>query len=62
MCTFSIIQEGVVDNCCCDSHHAYIQVVIINLPTVTCFGDVGFLNVILYCVYLQDITMPFTVV
>ena len=52
----------VVENCCCDSHRAYLQVVITNLPTITCFGDVSFLNIIVYTVYLHVITMPFTVV
>ena len=57
------IQDNVVvEHCSCDSHHTYIQVVIINLPTIICFGDVSFLNVIVYIVYLQDITMPFQAV
>ena len=51
MCTLNMVQDNaVVENCCnsCDSHHAYTQVVMIPLPTITCFGDVSFLNIILY--------------
>ena len=49
VCTFSTIQDDViVKNCCCDSHHAYIQVVMIPLSTIACFGDVRLLNIILY--------------
>ena len=46
-----MVQGGVIviENCWCDSHHAYIQVIIINLHTITCFGDVSILNIILYC-------------
>ena len=47
-CIYSqyVQDDVVVDSCCCDSHHAHVQVVIINLSTITCFGDVRFLNLI----------------